>query len=110
MKVFAPAVPQEYKDRWLTMTECRQLAELMSVPEMRNDGSRVSRPMTWNRLKDCLPYIGYTVDNKKRRVDGKLQQCYYIKGEWHDAEIQDNEFLALADAAAELKQQQLIEE
>lgn len=101
LKVFAPEVPAEYKNKWLTVTECRDLAEYMAVPEMRDDNNRVSRPMTWNRLKDCLPYIGYTVESKRKKVDGKLQQCYYISGEWHDAEIQDNKFLELAAAANE---------
>ena len=98
LKVFAPEVPAKYKDRWLTVTECRDLAEYMHVPEMRDDGARVSRPMTWNKLKDCLPYIGYTVDNKRKRIEGKLQQCYFITGEWHDAEIEDNKFLTLVAA------------
>jgi len=106
LKVFAPAVPLEYKDKWLTVSECRELAELMSVPELRENGDHNSRIMTWNKLKDCLPYIGYTVENKKKRVDGKLQQCYYIHGEWHDVAIQNNQFLALAEAAAALKQQE----
>ena len=100
LKVFAPEVPASYKDRWLTVTECRELADIMSVPEFQdNKLTHNGRAMTWNRLKDCLPYIGYTVETKRKRIDGKLQQCYYITGEWHDAEIQDNQFLELASAA-----------
>ena len=111
LKVFAPEVPPQYKDKWLTVSECRDLAEYMHVPEMRDDGARVSRPMTWNRLKDCLPYIGYTVENKRKRIDGKLQQCYYISGEWHDAEIQDNKFLDLVAARLdEVKENEKLEE
>ena len=100
LKVFAPEVPKEYKDKWLTVTECRELAETMAVPELGND-NHISRIMTWNKLKGCLPYIGYTVEDKRKKIDGKLQQCYYISGEWHDAEIQDNQFLALVEAKIE---------
>lgn len=98
LKVFMLPLPEQWKNRWLTVDECRQLAEEVEVPEMRDDGHRVKRIMTWNRLKDCLPYVGYTVDSKRKRIDGKLQQCYYISGEWHDAEIQDNNFMALVEA------------
>ena len=98
LKVFAPEVPLDYLNRWLTVPECRELAEYMHVPEMRADGNRVSRVMTWNTLKDCLPYIGYTVEQKRKKLDGKLQQCYYITGAWHDAEIQNNQFLELVAA------------
>lgn len=97
LKVFAPEVPEQWKDRWLTMAECRSLAEEMNVPEL-SDTTRHARAMTWNRLKECLPFIGYTIEGKRKRIDNKLQQCYKITGEWHDAEIQDNAFLALAEA------------
>lgn len=98
LKVFAPEVPEDYKQKWLTLPQCRELAEYMHVPELRDDGNRVSRAMTWNRLKDCLPYIGYTVEAKRKKINGKIQQCYYITGDWHDAEIQDNKFLELVSA------------
>lgn len=105
LKVFAPEVPKEYKDRWLTVTECRTLAEWMSVPEKQSGENRVSRVMTWNKLKDCLPFLGYTIDTKKKKIDGKLQQCYYITGEWHDVETKDNQFLELAAAAMDMKKE-----
>ena len=54
--------------------------------------------MTWNSLRDCLPAIGYKVEQKKRTIKGKQQQMCFITGEWHDAEIQDNDFLALIEA------------
>lgn len=54
--------------------------------------------MTWNRLKDYLPVMGYNVDQKRKKINGKLMQCYYITGEWHDVEIKDNEFLQLVAA------------
>ena len=54
--------------------------------------------MTWNALKEALPAIGYSVEQKRKTLNGKQQQAYYITGQWHDAEIKDNEFLALASA------------
>ena len=71
LKVFAPAVPDEYKNRWLTVSECRNLAEWMSVPEKISGDQRVSRPMTWNKLKDKLSYLGYQVETKKDLPIGK---------------------------------------
>ena len=100
LKIFAPEVPAQYKQRWLTVNQCRQLAEYMHVPEMSNGVIRQTRPMTWNKLKDCLPYIGYKVESKRKKISGKIQQCYFITGEWHDAEIQDNKFLELVAAKA----------
>lgn len=104
LKVFAPEVPENYKNKWLTVTECRELAEYMSVPEFQDNNNHKNngKIMTWNRLKDCLPYLGYNVENKRKRVNGKLQQCYYITGEWHDVEIQNNSFLELAAAKSSL--------
>ena len=70
----------------------------MSVPEMDKSNKNNSRIMTWNKLKDYLPSIGYQVENKRKRIEGKLTQCYYITGEWHDIEIVDNDFLQLVEA------------
>lgn len=104
LKMFAPEVPEEYKNRWLTVSECRDLAEWMAVPEKTSGDQRVSRPMTWNKLKDQLPFLGYTIESKKKKISGKLQQCYYITGEWHDVETKDNKFLALVEAKMEQKE------
>jgi len=70
----------------------------MKIPEIDRNNKTTSRLMTWNKLKDYLPAIGYTVLTKRKMINGKQQQAYYITGEWHDAEIKDNEFLALVAA------------
>ena len=49
-------------NRWLTIPECRQLAELMAVPNLDKTNKNNSKTMTWNSLKDCLPMLGYTVE------------------------------------------------
>lgn len=95
LKTFCAALPEEYLNTWLPVDKCRELAEYMAVPTL--DG-RNSRIMTWNMLKNCLPAIGYTVESKRKYIDGKQQQAYYITGEWHDAEMKDNMFLALVQA------------
>jgi len=82
----------------LPLERCRELAEYMSVPDLDKENKNTNRIMTWNKLKECLPSIGYTVQEKKKRMDGKLKQCYYICGEWHDVEVDDNGFLALVAA------------
>lgn len=97
LKVFASPIPEEYLNKWLTIPECRQLAEEMAVPSF----SKGSAKMTWNALKDCLPSIGYSVEQKKRSYNGKQQQMCYITGEWHDVEMKDNQFLALVEANKE---------
>ena len=102
LKVFAPEIPAEFLNTWLTVERCRILAEYLSVPELDKANKNTTRIMTWNRLKDYLPTMGYSIECKKKRIDGKLTQCYYITGEWHDVELQDNNFLALVEAKMEL--------
>ena len=58
---------------WLPVDKCRELAEYMNVPELDKTNKNSSRVMTWNKLKDCLPMIGYTVEGKRRKINGKLQ-------------------------------------
>ena len=106
LKVFAPEIPSDFLNVWLPLDKCRELAEYMNVPDLDKENKNTNRIMSWNKLKECLPSIGYTVEEKKKRIDGKLKQCYYISGEWHDVEITDNNFLALVEA----KQQQMLEE
>lgn len=98
LKTFAPEIPSEYLARWLTVDECRSLAQEMDIPELDKANKNTNRTMTWNKLKDYLPAIGYTVLGKRKSINGKQQQAYYITGEWHDAEIKDNSFLALVEA------------
>lgn len=97
LKTFAPEIPQEYLNCWLPVERCRQLAEYMAVADQDKSNNHGSRMMSWNKLKECLPIIGYKVESKKKRVDGKVQQCYYITGEWHDVVLDDHEFLALVE-------------
>lgn len=98
LKVYAPEIPPAYLNRWLTIQECRELAEYMSVPSLDAKNKHKGSIMTWNALKEALPAIGYTVEQKRKSIDGKQQQACYITGEWHDVEIQDNDFLALVEA------------
>ena len=98
LKVFAPQIPDEYLNSWLPVEKCRDLADYMAVPEMDKVNKNNNRVMTWNRLKDYLPALGYTIEQKRKRVAGKLQTCYFISGAWHDVEVVDNDFLQLVDA------------
>ena len=101
LKILAPQIPEEYLNKWLTVDECRELAIYMNVPEL-DRGNNGTRIMTWNRLKEYLPSIGYKAENKKKRINGKQVQAYYITGEWHDVEVDDNNFLQLVDARIDL--------
>ena len=58
--------------------------------------------MTRNKLKHFLSIMGYTVENKRKRINDKTQQCYFITGAWQDVEIVDGNFLVLAQAKAKL--------
>ena len=103
LKVFAPQIPADYLNRWLTVDECRDLAEYMNVPELDKANKNTARAMTWNRLKDYLPSIGYKIETKRKRIDGKTLQGYFITGEWHDVELVDNDFLLLVEAQEKLQ-------
>ena len=102
LKVFAPKIPEEYLNVWLSVDKCRELAEYMAVPEL--DKANKSKTMTWNRLKEYLPAIGYTVEQRRKRLNGakNATQAYYITGEWHDVELVDNNFLQLVEAKSQL--------
>lgn len=102
LKVFAPQIPDEFLNTWLTVEKCRELAEFMAVPELDKKNNHQSRIMTWNKLKDYLPALGYTVENKRKKLNGKLVQCYCITGQWHDVEVVDNDFLQLVEAKSQL--------
>ena len=104
LKVFAPQIPEEYLNTWITVEQCRDLAEYMNVPELDKSNKNNSRTMTWNRLKEYLPSLGYAVEGKRKRMNGKPTQCYYISGEWHDVEIVDNDFLQLVEARQKLEE------
>lgn len=98
LKTLIAAIPDNYMHRWLTIPECRELAEIMCVPTIDAKGKHNGTIMTWNALKECLPAVGYTVEQKRKSINGKQQQACFITGIWHDAEIKDNEFLALVEA------------
>ena len=98
LKVFAPQIPEDYLNIWLPVEKCRELAEYMAVPELDKENKNSSHIMTWNKLKDYLPAIGYSVEAKRKRIGGRLTQAYYITGEWHDVEVKDNDFLQLVRA------------
>ena len=104
LKVLAPPIAEEYLNKWLSLDKCRELAEQLNISEL--DKNNRNRVMTWNKLKDFLPTIGYTVESKRKNIDGKQQKAYYITGEWHDVAIREEEgFLQLVAA-----KQQLMEE
>lgn len=98
LKTFAPAIPEEFLNIWMPVGRCRELAEILSVPE--TDKNNSGKKMSWNKLKTYLPAMGYKVETKKKSYEGKLQQCYFISGVWKDAEIEDGNFLALVSAKA----------
>ena len=102
LKTFCSGIPEQYLNKWLTIQECRELAAFMAVPSLDKEHKNTSKVMTWNSLKEYLPAIGYTVEQKRKMIDGKQQQACYISGEWHDAEIQDGDFLALARAKSQV--------
>ena len=62
LKTFAQEIPDRWLNKWLTIPECRELAEYMQVPTIDKNGKHSGSIMTWNALKDCLPAIGYTVE------------------------------------------------
>ena len=102
LKTFAPEIPDEYLNTWLSVDKCRELAEYMAIPEL--DKTNKGKTMTWNRLKEYLPTIGYIVEQKRKRLNGakNATQAYYITGEWHDVELVDNNFLQLVEAKSQL--------
>lgn len=104
LKVFAPQIPDEYLNKWLPVSRCRELAEYMAVPEIDKVNKNTSRIMTWNKLKEYLPTMGYTVEQKRKMIDGKQQQACFISGEWHDVELVDNDFIQLVAANASSQQ------
>lgn len=105
LRVWTPEVPREYLNKWLTVPQCRELAELMAVTDLDKVNKNTTRILTWNKLKDVLPRVGYTVTSQRKRLDGKQQICYYITGEWHDILPTDNLFLKLVEAHKNMKEE-----
>lgn len=98
LKTFCGEIPDEYLNRWLTIDECRNLAEFMKIPNLDKENKNTCKMMTWNSLKQCLPMVGYTVEQKLKTVNKKRMQMCYITGTWHDAEILNSNFLELVAA------------
>ena len=115
VKVLCEQIPEEYLNCWLTIDKCRELAELMAVPDIdvnqKASGRTQSRLMSWNKLQDFLPTIGYKIEKKRKRINGSTNalNCYMITGTWHDVElVADGDFMALV--AAKSNEQLLLEE
>lgn len=101
LKTFCGEIPDVYLNRWLTIDECRELAEYMAVPSLDSAGHNSTKIMAWNSLKNYLPVVGYKIEQKQRQVNKKRVQMCYISGKWHDVELKDNNFLALVEAKEE---------
>lgn len=98
LRTFCSAIPEEYLNRWLTMEECRGLAEYMDVPSLDKKNKNSAKTMTWNALKEFLPEVGYTVQQKQKTINKKRMQMCYITGSWHDVETEDTDFMNLLEA------------
>lgn len=109
VKVLAEAVPEDFLNRWLTSDECKELANLMAVPDINIEEGKKhgqARLMSWNKLKDILPSFGYTVTHARKRVNGEknARQVYQIQGQWHDVElVADNNFMSLVAAKTDVE-------
>lgn len=97
-RVWLPQLPDEYRNTWLTVAQCRELAEQLAVLDLDKGNKNTSRTLTWNGLKEVLPLAGYAVESARKRIDGKQMQCYRITGEWHDIDAVDKEFEKLLEA------------
>lgn len=105
VKTLIAEIPAEYKDKWLTVQQCRELAEYLAVPEISSDGQQVTkrqaRIMSWNKLQEVLPSVGYKVEKARKRPSpgANAVYCYRITGDWVEAEvIADNNFFKLVAA------------
>lgn len=87
-------IPDKYMERWLTLAECRELAEELKI----TDPTYKKKAMTWNSLKKILPEMGYEVEETTQRENGKRAKMYYIKGQWKDIEPKDRELEQLISA------------
>ena len=103
LKTYAEAIDEKYLNKWLTVEECRDLAEEMAVPVPSKSKKHLTyvdekiEPMTWNKLKDFLPSIGYEVEKNRKvlEINGKQQIVYRITGEWQPFIPTDKDFLAM---------------
>lgn len=109
VKVLSGEVPAEFKDRWLSVQECKELAEYLAVPDIdleQYNSHNTNRIMSWNKLQTTLPSFGYTVEKGRKRLNGSANAvtAYKITGNWHDVEIvHTGDFLELAKAKSQLE-------
>lgn len=109
LKTYAGAIDEKYLNRWLTLEECRDLAEEMAVQNIEKNkkyhfsSAKKFELMTWNRLKDFLPEIGYEVEKNRKVLEknGKQQIVYRITGEWQPFIPTDEDFLAMLEEKGE---------
>lgn len=108
LKTYMEAIPQKYLNRWLTLDECRILAEEMAVSSFntrskRKETAKKTTVMTWNQLKDFIPNYNYIVEraNKVLEKNGKQQIVYRITGEWQPFIPTDEDFLAMLEEKGE---------
>lgn len=109
LKTYAEAIDDKYLNRWLTLDECRDLAEEMAVPVPSKSKKHLTyvdekiEPMSWNKLKDFLPSIGYEVEKNRKVLEknGKQQIVYRITGEWQPFIPTDEDFLAMLEEKGE---------
>lgn len=98
LRTFCGEIPKRYLNKWITLDECRELAEYLDVPSLDKNNRSTGKTMTWNALKSYLPAVGYTVEQKQKTINKKRAQMCYITGEWHNVEFDDEDFLALVEA------------
>lgn len=99
LKAYIPKVPAQYYNRFLTLQECRELAENMKVRESSvNDKGHGGRIVSWNRLRDILPQAGYEIESQVHRINGVRKTMYRITGNWKYAEVEDTPFMQLVEA------------
>lgn len=90
LRAWVPELPQEMLNKWLTVSQCREYVAAMGTKDPDS-----KKPMTWNSLKEFFPQLGYTVEKKRKTLNGKTQECYYISGEWINAAKPDAAFQLL---------------
>lgn len=98
LRTFCGEIPERYLNKWITLDECRELAEYLDVPSLDKNNRSTGKTMSWNALKNYLPAVGYTVEQKQKTINKKRAQMCYITGEWHNIELDDEDFLALVEA------------
>ena len=71
-KTYAPAIPNEYLNKWLFVEECRELAEKLAITVLDKENNNTGKIMTWNKLKSVLPVFDYNCEELYHRL---LERC-----------------------------------